>query len=177
MATNAHTAVPGEAPKEFPPFARDTFVSQLLWLAVAFVALYLIVSRLAVPQLGGILEARKTRIAGDLAEAERAREQSDAALAAYEKQLAEARNRAQTVANETRDRLSADAEKSRRVLEDKLNAKLADAEKTIAATKTAAMANVRGIATEAAAAIVQRLTGMAPASAAVDQAVADVLKR
>jgi len=176
-ATSLEQVPPGEKGGAFPPFDQTTFASQLVSLVIFFVALYMIIARLAQPQIGGILAARKAQIADDLAKAERNREQSDSALAAYEKQLAEARNRAQTVANETRDRLNAAAEKSRRALEDKLNAKLAEAEKTIAATKTAAMANVRGIATEAASAIVQRLTGAAPAGAAVDAAVADVLKR
>ena len=176
-ATATEQVPPGEKGGAFPPFDKTTFASQLVSLVVFFVALYVIIARLVQPQIGGILEARKTRIDDDLAEAERNREQSDAALAAYEKQLAEARNRAQTVANETRDRLNAEAEKSRRALEDKLNVKLAEAEKTIAATKTAAMTNVRGIATEAASAIVQRLTGAAPAGSAVEAAVADALKR
>ena len=63
------------------------------------------------------------------------------------------------------------------MLEAELNAKLADAEQPIAATKTAAMANVRGIAIDAAGAIVNRLVGTAPPGAAVAAAVADVLKR
>ena len=50
----------------------------------------------------------------------------------------------------------------RKTLEDELNAKLAEAEKTIAATKQAAMANVRGIADDATKAIVERLIGTAP---------------
>jgi F-type H+-transporting ATPase subunit b len=176
MATSAHTEAPG-GPKKFPPFASDTFASQLVWLAIAFVALYVIIARVAIPQIGGTLEARRKRIDDDLAEAAAHRKNADAALAAYEQSLAEARNRAQTVANETRDRLNAESEKSRHALEHKLNAKLAEAEKAILATKTAAMANVRGIASEAAAAIVQRLTGTAPAAPAVEAAVSDALKR
>ena len=78
---------------------------------------------------------------------------------------------------ETRERLNAESEKARHALEAKLNVKLADAEKTIVATKTAAMANVRSIAAEAAVAIVQRLTGTAPTNATADAAVADALKQ
>jgi F-type H+-transporting ATPase subunit b len=175
-AQNAHTEVPGgKAP--FPPFQKDTFASQLTWLAIAFIALYLIIARLAIPRIGGIVKARSDRIAGDLAEANRLKEQSDAALKAYEKSLADARGRAQALANETRERLNAEADQARRKLEAALNIKLAEAEKTIAATKTAAMANVRGIAIETAGAIVERLIGAAPAGSAVEAAVADVLKR
>jgi len=66
---------------------------------------------------------------------------------------------------------------NRKVIEAELNAKLSAAEQTIAATKATAMGNVRAIATEAAAAIVERLIGTAPAGQDVDRAVADVLKR
>jgi F-type H+-transporting ATPase subunit b len=175
MAQNAHTEVPAKG--HFPPFQVDTFASQLFWLAIVFIALYLLMANVALPRLGGILAARQKRIADDLAEAADHKKQSDAALAAYEQALADARNRAQAEANQTRERLNAESEKARHALEAKLNVKLADAEKTIVASKTAAMANVRSIAAEAAVAIVQRLTGISPTSTAAEAAVADALKR
>jgi len=176
MATDAHTEHPGgKAP--FPPFNKETFASQLVWLVIFFVALYVIISKLAIPRLGGIIEARSGRIEGDLAEAKKLKDQSDAALAGYEKSLADARARAQALAGETRDKLNAEADATRKKLETELNARLAKAEETIAATKTSAMSNVQGIAIETAAAIVERLTGTAPAGSAVQAAVADALKR
>ena len=177
MATNAHTEHPGGGKPQFPPFNKETFASQLVWFVIFFVALYVLIGRFAIPRLGGIIEARRGRVEGDLAEANKLRDQSDAALKAYEKSLADARNRAQTLANETRDKLNAEAEEARKKLESQLNSKLAEAEKTIAATKTAAMANVRGIAVDTASAIVQRLIGTAPSSSAVEAAVADALKQ
>jgi F-type H+-transporting ATPase subunit b len=90
--------------------------------------------------------------------------------------LADARSRAQTIANETRDKHAAEAEAARKATEDKLNAKLAESEKAIAATKTSAMSNVRGIASDAARSIVERLIGKAPDDKTVDAAVASVIK-
>ena len=176
MATQAHTEHPGGKPP-FPPFNKETFASQIVWLVIFFVALYVIISKLAIPRLGGIIEARSGRIDGDLAEAKKLKDQSDAALASYEKSLADARTRAQTLAGETRDKLGAEADQVRRKLEAELNAKLAKAEETIAATKTSAMANVQGIAVDTATSIVERLIGTAPAGSAVQAAVADALKR
>jgi F-type H+-transporting ATPase subunit b len=98
-------------------------------------------------------------------------------VAAYEKALADARGRAQAIANETREKQAAAAEAARKKVEDELNVKLAQAEKTITATKQAAMSNVRGIAEDAAAAIVEKLIGAAPNQKAVADAVAGVLKR
>jgi F-type H+-transporting ATPase subunit b len=178
MATTAHTEAPGGGHKgAFPPFQAEGFASQLVWLAITFALLYLLAAKIVLPRVGGIIEARRNHIDGDIAEAQRLKAESDAAIAAYEKSLADARARAQALANATRERQAAEAEKNRKVLEERLNAKLAEAEKTIAATKTAAMANVRGIAVEAASAIVQRLIGSVPSDQAVTQAVADVLKR
>lgn len=177
MATSAHTEHPGGGKPPFPPFNKETFASQLVWLVVFFIALYVIISKLAIPRIGGIIEARNSRIEGDLAEAKRLKDQSDAALASYEKALADARARAQALASETRDKLSAEADEARRKLEAELNTRLAKAEETIAATKTSAMANVEGIAVDTASAIVERLLGTAPAGGAVQAAVADALKR
>src|SRR6266700_1252230 len=148
--TNAHTEAPAGGKEIFPPFQKDTFPSQLFWLALTFIALYVIMARIALPQIGAIFQARRDRIGGD---------------------LAEARGRAQGIADETSHRLNAEAEERRKALESELNAKLAEAERTIAATKSAAMANVHTIAAEAAAAIVERLIGTAPADAAVKHAV------
>ena len=123
-----------------------------------------------------ILAARRARIDADLAEAQKHRTQSEAALAAYEKALADARNNAQAIANETCDKFVKEAEENRKALEANLNTKLAQAEKTIAATRQAAMANVREVAVDAAGEIVAHLIGTAPASASVAQAVDRVLK-
>ncbi len=161
----------------FPPFDPQTFASQLFWLALTFIALYLLMSRIALPRVGSILEARRQRVEDDLAEAQRLKDASDAAIAAHEKALAEARGRAQALANETREKAAAAADARRKEVDAKLNAHIAEAEKTIAATQSAAMANVRGIASDAAGAIVERLTGIAPASQEVAEAVSNVLKR
>lgn len=176
MATNAHTEQPSGHKGVFPPFNPQTFASQLFWLVIAFVLLYVLMAKVAIPRVGAIIENRQKRIDDDIAEAGRLKQQSDEAVAAYEKALADARSRAQTIANETRERQQAAADASRKALEDQLNAKLAEAEKTIAATKQAAMSNVRGIAADAAKAIVERLIDKRPADNVVDAAVAGAIK-
>jgi F-type H+-transporting ATPase subunit b len=174
--TGAHTETDGGHGGGFPPFESTYFASQLVSLVIAFVALYVIVSRFALPKVGGVIEARQKAIEGDLAQAQNLKDQSDAALKAYEAELAAARSRAQAIGNETREKLNASAEAERKSLEEKLAVKLADAEKQIASTRTAAMGNVKSIAADAAGAIVQRLTGTAPDTAAVKKAVDASLK-
>src|ERR1051326_8025187 len=170
--TGAHTeAGGGQHSGNFPPFDSSTFASQLVSLVVFFVALYIIVSRIALPRVGAVIDARQNKIEGDLAEAQTLKDESEAALKAYEDDLAKARSKAQAIGAETREKLSTAFEAERKSLEDRLAAKLADAEKTIAATRSTAMSNVRSIAADAASAIVQRLTGSSPDGKTVEAAV------
>jgi F-type H+-transporting ATPase subunit b len=180
MAEPTHTASTEQPAKGghggFPPFQSETFASQLVWLTIAFVLLYVLMAKLALPRVASIIESRQKHIEDDLADASRLKGESDTAVAAYEKALADARNRAQAIATETRERHAAEAEARRKTLESELNTKLAEAEKAIAATKQAAMGNVRGIAEDATRAIVERLIGEAPNEKTVAAAVADALK-
>ena len=173
--TSSHTEADGSG-GDFPPFDPSTFPSQLVSLAIAFVALYLIVSRIALPRVGAVIDARQQAIDGDLAQAQKLKDESETALQAYESERAAARSRAQAISTETREKLNAASEAERKTLEEELAHKLAEAEKTIAATRAGAMSNVRGIAADAAGAIVQRLTGLAPDGKAVEAAVEGSLK-
>ena len=176
-AAGAHTeADGGHHGASVPPFESSTFASQLVSLAIFFAVLYVIVSKLALPRVGGAIEARQNKIEGDLAEAQTLKNQSDAALKAYEGELAAARTRAQAIGNESREQANAQAEAERKTLEQQLAAKLAGAEKTIASTRTAAMSNVRGIAADAAGQIVRQLTGVVPDATSVNAAVDASLK-
>jgi F-type H+-transporting ATPase subunit b len=175
--SSAHTEAPSGSAKAFPPFESDTFASQLFWLGIAFVLLYVVMAKVALPRIAGIMAARRESVERDLGAAAQLKADAEAALQAYEKTLAEARTRAQTLAGETRAKLNAEADETRKGLEAALHAKLAEAERTIADTKARAMSNVRGIASEAAGAIVSKLTGLVPAERAVAEAVDAVLKR
>jgi F-type H+-transporting ATPase subunit b len=157
----------------FPPFDSQTYPSQLFWLTLTFVALYLLMSRIALPRIASILEERRKHVDAHLEEAQRLKAEADAAMMAHDKAVAEARIRAQTVANEGRAKAAADAETQRKDADAKLEIRVAEAEKAIAAARSAAMTNVHGIAEETARAIVERLTGMAPTDRDATEAVRD----
>jgi F-type H+-transporting ATPase subunit b len=158
----AHTEHPA-GHGAFPPFQAEHFPSQLLWLTISFVLLYVLMSKIALPRIGAIMAERSKLIGDDLAAAERLKEQSNAAHAAYEKSLADARGRAQSIAGSTREKQAAEAKAAQKRLEAQLHERLGAAEQSITATRAAAMGNVRGIAADTAAAIVERLIGKAPA--------------
>ena len=134
-------------------------------------------SRLALPRIGAILAERSRHIADDLKAAQGLKERSDAARTAYEKALADARARAQSIAGATRELQAAEAAATNQRLEAQLHEKLAAAEQSIAATRTAAMGNVGTIAAQTAAAIVERLIGTTPSEREIAAALGDLLKR
>ena len=158
-----------------PQLNPAVFLPQLFWLAIIFGLLYAVMARVALPQIAAVLEERRGRIAGDLDRAADLKAKADAAVAAYEQRLAEARLRAEALARETRDTLNAEAEERRKALEAELNERLAAAEARIEALKREAMSNVRAIAAEAAGSIVERLTGDRPAPGAVEAALGETV--
>lgn len=172
MATPTNTAGEAAASGVFPPFDPSTFSSQLLWLVVTFGLFYLLMSRVALPRLSSILETRSDRIAQDLDEAHRLKEESDAALAAYEQDLAEAKSRAHSIAQTARDSAKAELDAKRVAVEADLASKIEQAEIRIASIRDKAMGEVGTIASDTAQSIVQELAGTKVTKADIAKAVA-----
>ena len=167
-----HTEHPsGGHGSAFPPFESHTFLSQLIWLALAFGLLYYLMSKIALPRIEAILGDRANRLSADLDEAQRMKSEAEAAGQAYETSLRQAQAKAQGIAQDTRNALTAEAEAKRKTLEAELNQRLTAADATIKARTAEAMGNVRSIAGETASAIVERLTGKAPDQASLNRAL------
>lgn len=162
-AAGAHTETGADSHGKagFPPFEPTYFPSQLLWLAITFGLFYLFLQKVVLPRIGGILEVRRDRIAHDLDTAARMKEEADAAIAAYEQELADARAKSNKIAQDARDKAKAEADAERKEVEAGLNAKLVEAEGRIATVRASAMKDVGAIAEETATAIVQALVGKA----------------
>ncbi|PWE17641.1 F0F1 ATP synthase subunit B' [Marinicauda salina] len=175
MAPQSHGEAAEQAAEHasgaFPPFDPTYFASQLFWLAISFAVLYLLLSRWILPRIGGAIEERRDRIADDLDAAANMKAQADEAVREYEKSLADARAKAHSVAAEAK------AESDRKIAEElaevdaDLDAKQAEAEGRIRESRDAALSEVRGIAATAAAAAVERLSGVEIAETDAQKAV------
>ena len=162
----AHAAEHGMPQLNIPDFAP-----QLIWLAIWFVVLYLLMAKLALPRVAATMEERRQRREGDLARAAQLKSEAEAANAAYQRTLAEARVQAQSTIKETSDRLAADAAERQRALAAALAEQIAAAERRIASTKEQALAEVRGIAVDVGRSVVEKLTGAPPDAAKMAAAV------
>lgn len=166
----------GAEKKGLPQLRFEDFPPQIFWLAVSFVILLLLLSTLVLPKLQGTIEGRAAKLDGDLTDAARLKNEAAAAIAAYEKALAEARQRANAIAAEAKAKIEAAAAARKAELEAKLSEEAKAAEARIAATKAAALAEVRSIAIEASRAIAAKVAGIdvdeTAAAAAVDAIMA-----
>ena len=156
-------------------FKNPLTISQVVWLAIIFTLLYLLLSRWALPKVGAVLAMRASTIAADLDAARSAKAAADSAVA----ELTEATTAAQATAQHAIAGAVATAKDAAAAqsasLNARLEAQLSDAEKRISVARSAAMAALRDVAADTATAVVTRLTGATPDTAAVDKAVGAAL--
>jgi F-type H+-transporting ATPase subunit b len=152
-----------------PQLEVSTFVPQLVWLAITFVILYLLMSGIGLPRVGGAIEARRHRVDDDLARAAQLKSEAEAVLAAYQQ--------TQAAVKETTDRMAAEAAERQSQLSQSLARQTAEAERQIAEAKQRALSEMHGIATEVARSVTEKVTGSAAdpgnLATAVDRALAE----
>jgi F-type H+-transporting ATPase subunit b len=153
------TAMAKEGSGGMPQLDYHLFAPQLVWLAIAFVALYLVMSRLAVPAIADTLAKRQAKIQGDLDAAEKANEATRALVVAYEKRLADAREEARRVTRERGEADGAVATARFNELHDRLAKQIEEAEKRIAAQRDDVMAGLEHMARDIGQEVYAKLAG------------------
>jgi F-type H+-transporting ATPase subunit b len=156
-----------------PQLDPASYASQLFWLALTFIPLFILIWKVALPRVSGVIEARRQRIAADLDKAAALRDQAAKLLAEYEKTLDDAREKARAELRRAAEEMAAAAAERHAGLGAKLAAEVAGAERRIGAAKEAALANIRAVAGEVAAAATERLIGVRPPADALARAVGD----
>ncbi|WP_332065881.1 F0F1 ATP synthase subunit B [Bartonella sp. CB189] len=159
------------ADRVFPPFDLAHFSSHIFWLAISFGFFYFFVSRVIVPRIGGVIEMRRDRIASDLDQAVRIKQEADSVVEDYERKLAEARVKAHAIAHKAGEEIRKQAEIEQKEVEENLEKKLTDAEKQIEKIRNEAMKNVGSIAEEMASEIVKKLIDVDVSKETVTSAV------
>jgi F-type H+-transporting ATPase subunit b len=178
LPTLALAATAGEPEGQGMPqlnFRSPLTMSQVVWMAIIFLVLYLLLTYWALPQVDQVLETRARTIAADLDAARAAKAESDAAVAELSEATRRAHTEAQAAIAEALARAKAEAAAEQAQANARLEAQLAAAEQRIGEARTAAMGALREVATDTAQMVVRRLTGRAAEPVAVDAAVATAL--
>ena len=153
----------------------DIFFSQLFWLLVVFGIIYFWIGRGMVPKIQSVVEDRDRKIADDLAAAQRAREEAEAAEETYRERIDASRSEALKLAQEAKHQAALDTEKKLKAVDAKIGKKVADAEAKIRDAAEAARRELEPVAAEAASQLVSKLTGQKVAAKDAEPAVKAVL--
>lgn len=170
-AERAHSEAEGHQ-GGLPQFRMEYWGGQIVWLVVLFALLYLLLARVFVPRLRKVRDERGAAIEGAIADARRAQAEAEAQAAAAQAEMTEARARASAAATDAKARAAAEAKSRQAAQEAELSARLAEAETRIQASRESAMGSMREVASDTAAAIVERLTGRPAEPAELDAALA-----
>lgn len=155
-----------------PQLDFATYPTQIFWLLVTLCVLYYLMSKIALPRIGSVLEERADAIADDLDAAEEFKRKAQDAEAAYEKALADARAKAQAIAAETRAEIQKQVDEAMAKADAEIAARTAEGEKRIAEIREGAMAAVQQVAEETSVAVVEAVLPDAADTDALRAAVA-----
>jgi len=155
-----------------PQLNFQDYAPQLIWLAISFTILYLLMAKLALPKIGWALARRQQKLEGDLARAEKLKGEAEAMLAAYQKAIADARAQAQAELQKTSAELAKAAAERETALGLELARRAAEAERRIAGAKAAALADTRGMAADLAQSLVRKVSGIELPRTSAEAAVA-----
>lgn len=159
-----------------PQLDFGTYIPQIVWLLVTFLAMFFVVSTLVTPRIQNVLDERQRRIDDALRKAADLKTEAEAVLAAYEKALADARAAAHAALQKASEQVAQEAARREGELRERIRKTIAAAEASIARAKEQALAGIRGVALEAAKATTERLIGRVADDDAVAGAVDRVLK-
>jgi F-type H+-transporting ATPase subunit b len=163
-------------PTGMPQLNPAVFLPQLFWLAIVFIGLYIVLSKVALPRVDAVFDARATRIADDLDKAGALKQQAETAMQAYEKTQIEARNKAAELVRQTEAAMAAQKSSREAQLGRELGDRLKAAETTIAAAKSAALGNLTQMSGEVARAAVERLIGESVSPAEAERITAAIAR-
>lgn len=158
-----------------PQLDPSVWPTQLIWLAITFIALYLIVWRVALPRISEVLEARQRKLDDDLKKATVLKEEAETILAEYEKMRADAQASAQEALQQAADEMKAEAERQSHELGQRLGKQTEEAEARIAEAKASALASLEGTVKEVVAAATEKLIGVKAGDQEISQAVTQVM--
>ena len=167
--------VPEAASTGLPQLDVTTFPNQIFWLVITLAVIYWILSRIALPRIAAVISDRQGAITGDLMAAEEFKRKAQAAEAAYDKALADARAEAQKIVAANRAEIQGELDKAIAHADAEIAARTAESERRIGEIRASAQADAQVVARDVTAELLRSFGGAAD-QAAIDAAVDSRLK-
>lgn len=168
-----HASTEAASSAGMPQLNPASYPSQLFWLGVTFIAMYVLMSRSVLPRIADVLEKRRARREGDLALADQLTREAEEAKASYEKLYAEAKNKANTLIADAEAAVRASDEQESAALDKTLVEKMQKAEASIRASRAEVVERLAPVVSDVAAEVVKSIAGKAPTDAQLKAAAKD----
>lgn len=145
-----------------PQMDVSTYASQLFWLAVTFLVLFVIFSKKTLPDISGVLEKRETLIRNDVEGAETMRREAEAAKEAYEQLMGDSRAQSSRLMADAAEAAKKHAEQELENFRARAAKDIAALESALAQVKADAMDDMHNIVAEVASEAASRIVGIKP---------------
>jgi F-type H+-transporting ATPase subunit b len=137
--------------------------NQIFWLLVTLIALYFVMSRIALPRISAVLAERSGTITNDIAAAEELKNKAAEAEAAYDQALLDARAEANKIVAEAKAEIQAELDVELQKADAQIAAKTAESEAAIGEIRAGAVKSVTQVAKDTAKELVAAMGGSADA--------------
>ncbi len=148
-----------------PQLCADWMPNQIFWLLVTLIAIYFVMSRIALPRISAVLAERSGTITNDIAAAEELKNKAAEAEDAYNQALIDARAEAQKIIAEAKAEIQAELDVELKKADAQIAAKTAESEAAIAEIRAGAVKSVTAVAKDTAKELVSAFGGSADAKA------------
>jgi len=155
-----HAAEGGEHKKGLPQFDTTTFSKQLFWLALTFVFLFFMYSKVTLPRISSVIENRASKVAKDLATAEQLKTDVERVRAEYEAAIAAAQSEAQKLIANVQSDIKRMSETQDAAFKAKAEEAVTTVEKKIDASRARIVGELNALAAELTVDIAARVAGV-----------------
>ena len=142
-----------------PQLDFATFPTQIFWLCITFLVLYLVMWKVVIPRISGVLQERQSRVENDLERAEQLQLEATSVLAAYKESISNGKLEAQKIIQEATLQIAKSQTQRETEALKRISAMTKEAEGKITAARNDAIADIRSVAAELVQITVLKLSG------------------
>ena len=165
------------ADKGMPQLNSEFWASQIFWLTLIFVTLYVIIWKIFLPKITNSLENRKSRVVNDINEAQKLKETAEKKLSEYNKIIENSKNEAKKIIEDNRKNLENEIKNKKQKINDEMEKELIAVEKEILNLKKSLIENINKISVEISSEVIRQIIGMEVNKSNVSAIVEDILKK
>ncbi len=160
-----------------PQLNPEFWISQIFWLTLTFGILYIVLSKLILPNISANLELRKSQIQDNIEAADKQRENSESKLKEYDDIVLKSKLEANNIFKEAREKVLKDINNKKEILDKQIDEEIKKAEKEISLLRKSAPEKINKIAIDTSSELVKRLIGAEVNNSSISAIVDDLSKK